>query len=198
ITHPGEIFAALKFIGPEQLETHFGVGKSEKTAMRGRVPIRPTDMIKTITQKRETVFEKIQDVSGSLSGMKVIVGTTDIHDYGKEIVKAIALKAGADVFDLGTYATPGEIIETVIETESRAILISTYNGIALSYAKELVEGLRKKNLDAKLILGGLINENQDGGSLAVDVTDAVRALGVNCDNNPETIVDTIRSIYLSN
>jgi methylmalonyl-CoA mutase cobalamin-binding domain/chain len=198
ITHPGEIFAALKFIGPEQLETHFGIGKIEKTAMRGRVPIRPTDMIKTITKKRETVFEKIQDVSGSLSGMKVIVGTTDIHDYGKEIVKAIALKAGADVFDLGTYATPGEIIETVIETESRAILISTYNGIALSYAKELVEGLRKKNLDAKLILGGLINENQDGGSLAVDVTDAVRALGVNCDNNPETIVDTIRSIYLGN
>ncbi|WP_236860169.1 cobalamin-dependent protein [Candidatus Formimonas warabiya] len=196
ITHPGEIFAALKFIGPEQLETYFGVGQRDKMAMRAKVPVRPTDMIKIISQKREKVFEKTPDISGSLDGMKVIVGSTDIHDYGKEIVKTIALKAGATVFDLGTYVTPEEIIETVIETESRAILISTYNGIALSYAKELVAGLEKEKLDAKLILGGLINENQAGSSLAVDVTDAVRALGVNCDNNAEAFVDVVRDIYL--
>lgn len=197
ITHPGEIFAALKAIGPEQLETHFGVGARDKTAMRGKVPVRCTDMIKTISQKREKVLEKISDLAGSLEGMKVIVGSTDIHDYGKEIVKAIAQKAEAIVFDLGTYATPGEIIETVLETESRAILISTYNGIALSFAQELVRGLKENNLDARLILGGLINENQDGSSLAVDVTEAVRALGVNCDNDPAVLVDAIRHIYLA-
>lgn len=196
ITHPGELFAALKFIGPEQLKTHFGVGQSDKTAMRGKVPVRPTDMIKTITQKREKVFTRMQDISGFLDGMKVIVGTTDIHDYGKEMVKAIVLKAGATVFDLGSYVTPEEVWETVLETESRVILISTYNGIALSYAKELVAGLKKQQLDAKLLLGGLINENQEGSSLAVDVTDAVRALGVNCDNNAETLVEAIRNVYL--
>lgn len=195
ITHPGEIFAALKFIGPVQLETNFGVGEVDKNAMRSRRPVRPTDMIKTIAEKRERVFEKIQDIAGVLDGAKVIIGATDIHDYGKEIVKSIVLQAGATVFDLGTYVTPEEIMETVIETESRVVMISTYNGIALSYAKEVVEGFAKNNLNAKLILGGLLNENKEGSSLAVDVTEEIRRLGVNCDNAAETIVDAIRAIY---
>ena len=195
ITHPGEIFAALKFIGPVQLETNFGVGEADKNAMRSRRPVRPTDMIKTIAEKRERVFEKIQDIAGVLDGAKIIIGATDIHDYGKEIVKSIVLQAGATVFDLGTYVTPEEIMETVIETESRVVMISTYNGIALSYAKEVVDGFAKNNLDAKLILGGLLNENKEGSSLAVDVTEEIRRLGVNCDNAAETIVDAVRAIY---
>lgn len=195
ITHPGEMFAALKYIGPEQLETHFGVGASDKTAMRGRVPVRPTDIVKTIEQKRKNVFSKLNNIEHRLEGKRVIVGSTDIHDYGKEIVKNILLQAGATVFDLGTYVTPQEIMDTVIETESKAVLISTYNGIALSYAKEVVEGFQKQGLDAQLILGGLINENQDGGNLAVDVTDAVRALGVNCDNDAAGLVDAVLNIY---
>jgi len=195
ISHPGEVFAALKFIGPEQLETHFGVGKSDKTAMRGKAPVRPTDMIRTISRKREAVLAHVPELAGSLAGMKVIVGATDIHDYGKEIIKTIVSQAGATVFDLGTYVTPLEIAETVIETECRAILISTYNGIALSFAREVLEELQLQQLEASLILGGLLNENQAGGSLAVDVRHDLRDLGVNCDNDPQTLVAAVRRIY---
>jgi len=195
INHPGEMFAALKYIGPEQLETYFGVGKSDKSAMRNRIPVRPTDIIKTITTKRQFVFDKIKGIDNELDGIKVILGTTDIHDYGKEIVKTIVTQAGATVFDLGTYVTPSEIMETVVETEAKAIIISTYNGIALTIAREIVEGVKKNNLDAKLIMGGLLNENMDGSALAVDVTEDLRKLGVNADNDATKIVEAVLNIY---
>jgi len=43
-------------------------------------------------------------------------------------------------------------------------------------------------------MGGLINENMDGSDLPVDVTEQVRALGVNCDNKAEDLVKNILAI----
>ncbi|MCD7953092.1 MAG: cobalamin-dependent protein [Synergistaceae bacterium] len=125
----------------------------------------------------------------------MLVGSTDIHDYGKEIVKAILTKAGAAVFDLGNYVTPEEVVDTLIETEAKAVALSTYNGIALSYAKELTEKMLESGTEATLILGGQLNENMEGGSLAVDVTEELRALGVNCDNDMDKIISVVKSIY---
>ena len=73
--------------------------------------------------------------------------------------------------------------------------ISTYNGIALSYAQDVVEGIKKNKLDAKLLMGGLLNENLDNSALAVDVTDRIAELGVNTDNDATKIVDGILEIY---
>lgn len=125
----------------------------------------------------------------------MLVGSTDIHDYGKEIVKTILTKAGAAVFDLGNYVTPEDVVETLIETEARAVALSTYNGIALSYARELTEKMNEAGTEAVLILGGLLNENTEGGSLAVDVTEELKSLGVNCDNDMDKIVSTVKEIY---
>ncbi|MBP9627140.1 MAG: methylmalonyl-CoA mutase, partial [Synergistaceae bacterium] len=75
------------------------------------------------------------------------------------------------------------------------VAISTYNGIALSYAQDVVEGIKKNKLDAKLLMGGLLNENLDNSALAVDVTDRIAELGVNTDNDATKIVDGILEIY---
>lgn len=197
INHAGRVFAALKAIGAEQLETNFGVGRKEKAAMRGRQPVIPTDIVKTLQGKQKTYFESAGNLEKALSDKKVIVGSTDIHEYGKEIVKSMCDVAGAEVFDLGTYVTPEEIIENILETESKVIVISTYNGVALTFAKDVLRLLKEHGLsDVVLILGGVLNENMDGSMLAVDVTEDLRALGVNVDNTMETIVPTIRKIYM--
>ncbi|MCD7877605.1 MAG: cobalamin-dependent protein [Cloacibacillus porcorum] len=193
INHPGEICAALKAIGPRQLEDNFGAG--EKTTSGERLPVRPTDMIKNLNSKKDQALARFGEIEAELSGEKVLVGSTDIHDYGKEIVKAILTKAGATVFDLGNYVTPEEVVDTLIETEAKAVALSTYNGIALSYAKELTEKMRESGTEATLILGGQLNENMEGGSLAVDVTEELRALGVNCDNDMDKILSVVKSIY---
>lgn len=74
IKHPGEVFAALKAIGAEQLEVNFGVGKKEKAAMRGREPVKPTDIVKTLQDKQRKVFASIGHIDRELESMKVLVG----------------------------------------------------------------------------------------------------------------------------
>lgn len=197
IKHPGEVFASLKAISAEQLEVNFGVGKKEKAAMRGREPVKPTDIIKTLQVKQKSLYVKAGHIERELEGMNVLICSTDIHEYGKEMAKSLLNVAGANVFDIGTYITEQEIIDNILETESKVVIISTYNGIALSFAKQLVQLLNNNGMnDVIIIMGGLINENMDGSMLAVDVTEDVKALGINCDNQLETIVPTIKKIYL--
>lgn len=193
INHPGELLGALKAIGPEQLEENFGVGQYDKFAMRHRIPVRPTDIVSTINKKQNDISEKIENIEDSLKGCNVIVGSTDVHEFGKEIVKNVLLKANATVFDLGSSVPVSEIVDTILETESNVVVISTFNGIALSFAKELQEALKEKNLKVHLIMGGLLNEVMDGEGLPVDVTKELRELDINCDNKAEKIVDVIRS-----
>lgn len=194
INHPGELLGALKAIGPAQLEEKFGVGQKDKFAMRGRVPVRPTDIVSTINKKQQAITKNIDDIEESLSGFNVIVGSTDVHEFGKEIVKNILLQADATVFDLGSSVTAMEIVDTLKETESKIVLMSTFNGIALSFAQELFNATEKESLDIQLILGGLLNENKDESDLPVDVVDDLVRLGVNCDNNAETLIETIKSM----
>ena len=112
------------------------------------------------------------------------------------MVKSLCAVAGADIFDLGTYVTPREIVENILETESRAVVISTYNGIALSFARDLMQRLKESGMeDTLIIMGGLLNENMDGSQLAVDVTEDLRALGINADNVMEQIVPVIAKAY---
>lgn len=195
LQHPGEVFAALKAIGPEQLEVNFGVGKKEKAAMRGREPVVPTDIVKTLQEKQKYVFQCAGNIDAKLEGIKVMVGSTDIHDYGKDMVKSLCNVAGATVFDIGTYITPQEIIDHALETESKVVIISTYNGIALSFGKEVVRLIKENDMDLHVIMGGLLNENKDGSQIAVDVTEDLNELNINTDNQMDLIVDAIADIY---
>lgn len=193
IAHAGEIMSVLKAIGVEQLESNFGIGKKEKHSIHGRKPIRPTSIISTITKvQNEIVKEQISSIEKKLlSGINIIVGSTDVHEFGKEIVKNITLMAGANVYDLGTTVSIDEISDTVIETESKVVLISTYNGIAYSFGKDLLEKLKKENLNVKVIMGGRLNEPIPGSDLPVDVSEKLQELGICVDNDAEKLISII-------
>ena len=82
ITHPGQLLAVLKAIGPAQLEENFGAGRQDKNAMRGRIPVRPTSIVQTIRQKEETLIEGMDGIDEQpLKGIKVVMGTTDCLLY---------------------------------------------------------------------------------------------------------------------
>jgi methylmalonyl-CoA mutase cobalamin-binding domain/chain len=191
--NPNELFMALKALGPARLEEHFGAGQADPNAMRGHIPIKPTDIVWTIGQKKDQICKNIGGLEHSLDNVNAIVGATDVHEFGKEIVKAVLLKAGMHIFDLGANVEPQEIVDTAIETESKFILISTFNGIALTYGKTLLDCLKKAGLHEVVIMGGLLNENMDGESLPVDVTDKLEGIGVYCSKNADELVDMIKS-----
>lgn len=144
INHPGEIIATLKAIGASQLEAQFGVGEKNSTAMRSRITVKPTAIVVEMDKKQENITNNIKMLENMpLKGKKVIVTATDLHELGKEITKSIVSKAGAKIFDLGTNVAIEEIVDSIIETGSDAVFISTYNGIAYTFGKELYHDIKK-------------------------------------------------------
>lgn len=197
ITHAGEIMAAIKAIGPYQLEEAFGVGRADKEALRGRRPLRATNVVMDLRAQQQEVINRIGDVSGNLENVKIVLASSDQHEFGKDLVKGVMNSAGAKVFDLGFTVAPFEIADTLIETESKVLLVSTHNGFAYSYAKEVVNELENRGIkDILFIMGGLLNENPEDGVLAVDVSDKLREMGINVDNDIDKMVDTIRTFIL--
>lgn len=192
INHAGEVLAALKAIGVDQLETNFGVGLKKENVMRGRVPVRPTSIVQIINLQQDEVMGKIKNLDDKpLTGINIVVGATDVHEFGKEICKNILATAGANVFDLGATISIDELADSVIETESKAVLVSTYNGIALSFAKDMLKKFDEENIHVPIVMGGRLNENMEGSELPVDVSKEIAALGINADNDAETLVDWV-------
>ena len=193
INHPGEMLAALKAIGPAQLETNFGSGERKAGAMRGRVPVRSTSIVKEIGKQQNFIMGEIKDLDKKpLKGVNLIVASTDVHEFGKEICKNLMIEAGANVFDLGTTVSVDEVADAVIETESRAILISTFNGMAYSFGKAMVGKLEEINVKVPFVMGGRLNEPMDGNDVPVDVSDRLSDMGINTDNDMQKIVDYLQ------
>lgn len=189
ITHPGEMLAALKAIGASQLEANFGVGKKMEGAMRGRVPVRATSIVQEIDKQQTKIMDGIDGLDDKpLRGTNVIVASTDVHEFGAEICRNVLIKAGANVFDLGTNVAVEELGDMVIETESAAVLISTYNGIAYSFAKEMTKAFKEMKIEIPIVMGGRLNEPMDGSDLPVDVTDKLKTMGINVDNDINNVV----------
>ena len=193
IEHAGEVAAVLKAIGPEQLETNFGAGEARENAMRGRVPIRGTSIVQTITAIKDDVLSKMSAENlTALKGINVVVGASDVHEFGKEVVKNVLSEAGANIFDLGTSVAISEVIDTVTESGSRVVCISTYNGMAYSFGKALITALNEAGMDhIKVLMGGRLNEAMDGSDVPIDVTDKLIALGISVDNDIDKLVDTV-------
>ena len=193
INHAGEVASVLKAIGAEQLEAAFGAGVRDDNAIRGRVPLRSTSIMQTINKIQDEVMARQNyDRENPLAGVNVVLASTDVHEFGKEVIKNVMKKAGATVFDLGTTVSVAEVVDTLIETGSKVALISTYNGIAYSFGRELLESLEKARLaDIKVFMGGRLNEPIDGSDLPVDVSHKLKEMGINADNDVETMVDIV-------
>ncbi|MGI6211377.1 MAG: cobalamin B12-binding domain-containing protein [Anaerovoracaceae bacterium] len=195
IEHAGQIAAVVKAIGPEQLETAFGAGQHVPGAMRGRIPIQPTSIVQTIDRIRDDALAKV-DTKGSkgpLDGLHIVVASTDVHEFGKEVVRNVLSKAGASVFDLGTAVSIPEIADALIETGSSILCVSTYNGLALTYGKKMKSAVESAGLEGvRILMGGRLNEAAEGG-VPEDVSEDLAALGINVDNDIDTLVDTIAS-----
>lgn len=194
IKNPAEIMMACKLMGPEYLEKRFGIGELSDEYSNGRKPVWPTDMVRKLKGIQERCIKKIDLESADLEGLKVVLCATDIHDFGKIIVGNVMRKANAKVYDIGRDVSPGEVAEMTLETDSKVILVSTYNGIAKTFASALLKEMEKLDLKAEIFMGGLLNENEEGGNIPKDVTNDLRELGIHCIENAEELPAEIRNI----
>lgn len=195
LNNPAEIILACKQMGPEYLESAFGAGERSTAYANGRKPIWPTDMVCTLEKIQEKCFQNFDPEKGDLNGLKAVLCATDIHEFGKVVVGNILRKAGAVVYDIGRDVSPAETAEMALETDSHVILVSSYNGIAKTFASALLKEKERLHLKAEIFMGGLLNENEEGGNIPVDVTEDLKAMGIFCVGAAEHLPEEIKRVF---
>lgn len=94
------------------------------------------------------------DSSGPKDRMILCTVKDDLHDIGKNIVKAMLEANGFDVLDLGIDVAPEKIVEAVKAENIRIVALSGVLTLALDSMKATVSALRAECPGVKVIIGG--------------------------------------------
>ena len=179
IEDPVQLLFVLKKLGPKLFEAAFGAGKEDQSYPGGRRPIIPTDvfeMSKNCMERNRPFFNKIS-AKRYLSGRRVLLASTDVHEHAIIILESLLREAGADVIYLGAEKDTIEILQAVSLGNVDTILISTHNGMALDYAQRLKEEMDVNSIKIPVIMGGVLNQKFDDHALPVDVSSQLLKLG---------------------
>jgi len=78
----------------------------------------------------------------------------DLHDIGKNIVKAMLEASGFEVMDLGIDCSAEKVVETAKAEGIKIVALSGVLTLALDSMKDTVAAIRAAGLDCKVIIGG--------------------------------------------
>lgn len=86
----------------------------------------------------------------------VVIGTVegDVHDIGKNIVKMMFDVAGFTVYDLGKDVPLDRFVEEQMKTDSDLVCLSAMMTTTMVGMKKVIEDLKKKNPNVKIMIGG--------------------------------------------
>ncbi|MBO6014633.1 MAG: cobalamin-dependent protein [Oscillospiraceae bacterium] len=93
---------------------------------------------------------------GGQTKARMIICTVkdDLHDIGKNIVKAMLEANNFDVLDLGIDTPPEKVVEAVKKEGIRIVALSGVLTMALDSMKETVDLIRQECPGVKVIIGG--------------------------------------------
>lgn len=110
-----------------------------------------------MTEAMEIIRPALTKASGEGYG-KMILCTVegDLHDIGKNIVKAMLEAGGFEVVDLGIDTAPAVIVKTAKEQGIRIIGLSGVLTLAVDGMKATIDAFKEAGLreDVKIIIGG--------------------------------------------
>ena len=125
------------------------------------------------------------DGDGANARMIIATVKDDLHDLGKNIVKALLSAAGFDVLDMGVDAAPEAIVEKARQEGISIVALSGVLTFALESMKKTVKAFEDAGLrdQVHIIIGG-----------APVSEDACRNIGADeCAISPMKTVDTCRA-----
>jgi len=95
------------------------------------------------------------DIGTSAKG-QVVIGSVqgDVHDIGKNIIKMMFEVAGFTVHDLGRDVPLEKFVEEQLKTDSEIVAMSAMMTTTMMGMKKVVEMIKEKNPDVKIMLGG--------------------------------------------
>ena len=193
IHDPLELLIALRNLGATELERLFGPGEKDELYPKGRRPILETDMTrKTLDLAADLVRKSAQEQPVSLHRVKILVASTDVHEYALLIILNLLRACGAELVNLGPSVESTELlVEAISEFHPQVVVLTTHNGKALEYAKNLTAAMRQSQANALVIMGGKLNQNL-GGELPVDVSADLDRMGIITSTDLQDIPSMIR------
>jgi methylmalonyl-CoA mutase cobalamin-binding domain/chain len=115
-----------------------------------------------------------------------------VHELALLLLSTALEAAGAEVIDFGISRDPEDIAKAATETAAHAVAVTTHNGVAKSFATQLVASLASSGMSRTVVsMGGVMNEDMEGSDVPVDVRDDVHNMGVLV---PEGIVELIEQL----
>lgn len=115
------------------------------------------DVVKSIQQALRPYLDTTQP---AMSKGKIVIATVsgDLHDIGKNIVKAMLEVNGFEVKDLGVDVSAQTIIRTANEIEADIIALSALMLPSLPYVKDVIEFINPRDKFKVIVGGGTVTQ----------------------------------------
>ena len=100
----------------------------------------------------------------------IVIATVkgDIHDIGKNIVRALLENYGFDVIDLGRDVAPATIVERARAVNAGMVGLSALMTTTVGAMAETIRQLKAAGLDAKTFVGGAVVTQEYADSIGAD------------------------------
>jgi methylmalonyl-CoA mutase cobalamin-binding domain/chain len=194
VRDPAQLLLVLKRLGSTRCEELFGAGQPDPEFPRGRRPVLETDLVKSTMEERERLLAELRSRGEEepIRGMKVLVTSTDVHEFAEFLLASALGAVGTDVIDFGINRDPEDIVKAVIETDADAVVVTTHNGVARSFGQRLVSELAAARAGSvPVFMGGVLNEDIDGSEIPVDVRADLNATGIETPGTIDRLVDAL-------
>lgn len=194
VRDPAQLLLVLKRLGSTRCEELFGAGAPDPEFPRGRRPVLQTDLVKSTMLERERLLAELQGrrEQEAIKGMKVLVTSTDVHEFSAFLLTSTLAAVGTEVIDFGINRDPEDIVKAVVETDADAIVITTHNGVARSFGQRLMKELDAAGVgEPPVFMGGVLNEDVEGSEIPIDVSADLNANGIETPGSIDRLVDAL-------
>jgi methylmalonyl-CoA mutase cobalamin-binding subunit len=173
IRDPLQLLYLLKQLGAQGFEQMFA---GELVAQQSPM----TDMYALSQEVIEEYRPMFHDAAfyNRVRGMRLLVASSDVHEHAAGALAQLLGEAGAEVVYLGAEQDPQDLVTALGRQSADALLLSTHNGMALEYARQLKALLEAESITIPVIMGGVLNQKVDDQALPVTVVNELKALGM--------------------
>jgi methylmalonyl-CoA mutase cobalamin-binding subunit len=117
-----------------------------------------------------------------------------VHEFGMNLVASTREALGLKPIIDGVDIDPDEFAELAKRHRAKAILVSTHNGMALSYAERLQTEMKARGVEARIMIGGTLNQDVEGEDVPRDMTEELERLGITVCREIDDIYPALQGV----
>ncbi|MDH3630491.1 MAG: hypothetical protein OER98_05155 [Gammaproteobacteria bacterium] len=171
--NPLQMLYVLKKLGAHQFEQLFNADIDSKESWLTDMYALAQDVI---DENRPMFCDA--EFRTRVKGKRFVVASSDVHEHAAGALAQLLSETDAEVVYLGAEKNPSDLVAILRQQPADALLLSTHNGMALEYARQLKQLLDDASLSPAVIIGGVLNQKVETHPLPVPVIDELKALGM--------------------